>query len=84
MPRRPPAVSTPEEKEATVRRLIVIEIDDAASPRLRKKPEKTLKQLVRTVADELAWGDTTRELQDKDGNTVGTWKVEGTAPAPTV
>lgn len=63
-----------------MKRLIIIEIDDAASPSLRKNPAKALKRLVRSVADELSWGDTKRELQDKDGKVVGTWTMEFTAP----
>lgn len=59
-----------------MKRVITIVLDDAASPSLRKNPAKWLKKLVRTVADELAWGDTKRELQDKDGKTVGTWTME--------
>ncbi len=70
-------------KEATVKRLIVIEIDDAASRLLQdpKKSAKELKRLVRGVADELAWGDTQRELQDRDGNRVGSWSMQTTAEA---
>lgn len=72
-------------KEATVKRLIVIEVDDAASPRLQnhKKSARELKRLVRSVADELAWGDTRRELQDADGNWVGSWTMETTAEKTT-
>lgn len=64
-----------------MKRLITIEIDDAGSPSLRKNPRRALKRLLSAVADELNWGDTQRELQDKDGNTVGKWTMTTTADA---
>jgi hypothetical protein len=80
-PAAPPPDTPKEVKEATVKRQIVIVIDDAASRRLQnpKTSAKELKRLVRGVADELAWGDTGRELQDRDGNRVGSWSMQTTA-----
>lgn len=66
-----------------MKRTLVIEIDDAASPRLRSRSaSRELKRLVRTVADELSWGDIQRSLQDREGNEVGGWTMTSTADAP--
>lgn len=59
-----------------MKRTIVIEIDDSASPKdLQRKPEKALKRIVRLIADQLAWGDKSRPVVDKQGNTVGQWTL---------
>lgn len=69
-------------KEATVKRLIVIELDDTKSRLLQgRRSAKEMKRLVRSVADQLAWGDTKRELRDADGHWVGTWVLTSTVEA---
>jgi hypothetical protein len=70
------AARAPRRKEAAVKYTIVIEIDDTNSPRdLLKRPEKGLKRIFRLIADQVAWGDESRPVVDKDGNTVGQWKL---------
>lgn len=55
--------------------VILIEVDDAKSPRLRKKPEKELRRIVRLAGDQAGWGDESRPVTDRDDNEVGTWKL---------
>jgi hypothetical protein len=70
------AVRAPRRKEAAVKRTIVIEINDTASPKdLQSKPEKGLKRILRLIADQVAWGDESRPIVDKQGNTVGRWTL---------
>jgi hypothetical protein len=58
-----------------MKRIITIEVDDANSKSLQNKPDKALKRIVRLVADQVAWGDESRPVQDKEGNEVGVWKM---------
>ena len=59
-----------------MKRTLVIEIDDTQSPNdLQKKPEKALKRIMRLIGDQLAWGDKSRPVVDKQGNTVGQWTL---------
>jgi hypothetical protein len=61
---------------AVVKRRIVIEFDDTNSPKdLLKNPGRAIKRIVRLVADQLAWGDQSRPVVDKQGNTVGQWTL---------
>jgi hypothetical protein len=70
------AARAPRRKEAAVKRTIVIEIDDTASPKdLLKKPEKGMKRILHLIADQVAWGDKSRPIVDKQGNTLGQWTL---------
>jgi hypothetical protein len=70
------AARAPRRKEAAVKRTIIIEIDDTASPKdLQSKPEKGLKRILRLIGDQVAWGDTSRPVVDRQGNTVGQWTL---------
>jgi hypothetical protein len=68
-----------------MKRTITIVVDDANSRRLQEKPDKTLRSLVRAVADQVSWGDSGRPLVDRDDVTVGEWTltVQQSAPAAT-
>jgi hypothetical protein len=57
-----------------VQRTFNIEINDD-SREMRRRPERELKRMFRAIADQLSWGDTTREIQDCDGNVVGRWQM---------
>lgn len=57
-----------------MQRKIVIEVDDANSPKdLQKKPHRGLKRILRLIADQVYWGDESRPITDRQGNTVGRW-----------
>lgn len=59
-----------------MKRTITIVVDDTNSPRdLQRKPEKGLKRIVRMVADQLTWGDKSRDVVDKQGTVVGSWTL---------
>lgn len=63
-------------KGTRMRRRIIIEIDDAASPKdLQAKPSKGLKRIIRLIADQVAWGDKSRPVVDRQGNAVGEWTL---------
>lgn len=65
-----------------MRRVFIVEIDDRDSPDLRRRPERNLKRIFRTIGEQQAWGDIERPVQDGDGNVVGLWRLQDEADQP--
>jgi len=63
---------------------ITIVVDDSLGRRLKSKPGKTLRALIRTVADQVSWGDSGRPLVDRDNVAVGSWTLTTQQSAPVV
>lgn len=65
-----------------MRRTLIVEIDDHDSLSMQRRPERNLKRIFRAIGDQLAWGDTRRDVQDGDGNVIGHWRLVTSADEP--
>lgn len=65
-----------------MRRTLIVQIDDRDSLSMQRKPEKNLKRIFRSIADQLCWGDTQRDVRDGDGNVIGQWRLVTVADEP--